>query len=428
MRELRCHTPPKQFGGKGKNEANGGVLSIHVLIDTIIVMYDDLSVGTYKWSASWTGQIPFTFKMDKLRPLESRAISMYRLDKAVQENGMLGNWSFGVTIAGPLARSHRVGAQRAMGSNPSGNSGNFDASTYLISCGYWDESIKVHSLDMMRVKCSENGGHRGPITCLSIGDDGLLMVTGGQDGTCRVWVIENSNLSTTLSEGIIKSGLGTTEGIDNRILCCCHVLWGHQEAITCIAFCSELDVKVSGSMDGVICVHTVRSGAFIRKICLEENSHDHAAVRKLALDTSGSFVAHYDDGMLHMFTVNGVKLARANAGEKIYAMEICPGGDMLVTGGENCNVVIRSLNDLSVRCVLDLTSHGPIRCITFTPEHFNPAPQYMYIGTEDGKVTIVDKDPLQYGNEEPQESGLPLWQVHDGRTLETEDVSWFGRK
>eukprot|EP00565_Helicotheca_tamesis_P009423 CAMPEP_0185740266 /NCGR_PEP_ID=MMETSP1171-20130828/37419_1 /TAXON_ID=374046 /ORGANISM="Helicotheca tamensis, Strain CCMP826" /LENGTH=65 /DNA_ID=CAMNT_0028412071 /DNA_START=213 /DNA_END=406 /DNA_ORIENTATION=- len=65
-------------------------------------------------------------------------------------------------------------------------------------------------------------------------------------------------------------------------------------------------------------------------------------------------------------------------------MAICTGGEMLVTGGESCHVVVRSMRDLSVLCVLDLSNHGPIRCITLTPSSLNPAPQFMYIGTDDG--------------------------------------------
>jgi hypothetical protein len=75
-------------------------------------------------------------------------------------------------------------------------------------------------------------------------------------------------------------------------------------------------------------------------------------------------------------------------------MKICSNGEMLVTGGDRCQVLIRSTVDLSVCAMLDLTRHGPIRCLSLTPEDLNPVPQFLFIGSEDGMITVVDQDPL----------------------------------
>ena len=53
----------------------------------------------------------------------------------------------------------RADVQKPNESGPTGKIGNADASTLLISCGYWDETLKVHTVDGLRLKCSENGGH-----------------------------------------------------------------------------------------------------------------------------------------------------------------------------------------------------------------------------------------------------------------------------
>jgi WD40 repeat protein len=294
-----------------------------------------------------------------------------------------------------------------------------------LSCGHWDHTVKVHSLDGMRVKSSESGGHRGPIRCLSVTDDGSLMITGGQDATCRVWVVDHPDMAVALLDGYVQTALGT-DGSKEKILSCCHVLWGHETPITCLAVSSDLDVAISGSMDGIICVHSVRRGKFVRSICVDDfylkevslrrHNQEQTPVRKLALDRNGrngTFVAHLENGMLQMYTVNGVRLCCTDAGEKLHAMEICSGGEMLVTGGESCHVVIRTLSDLGVRCVLDLSRHGPIRCISFTPVDLNPSPQFMYIGTDDGRITIVDSDALHdtKANEE-----RPKWILHESGT------------
>ena len=330
--------------------------------------------------------------------------SSFNRDHFVDSNGVVsvGNWSFGMTVGGSIKdmqRRHLASKTKRAKEIPLSA---LDASAMLLTCGYWDDTVKTHSVDSLKLKCSKNGGHHGAINCLSIGSDGGLMVTGGQDATCRVWVIDNTDMAVALTDGYVQTALGTNG--DSSILSCCHILWGHSTPVTCLSFSSDLDVVVSGALDGTICVHTVRQGKFVRKISSgnffsEVFGHAHGMkqrckvlVRKVALNDHGRFVAHMEDGMLQSYTINGVKLSCADAGEKLNAMEICSDGEMLVTGGESCHVVIRTLSDLIVRCVLDLSIHGPIRCISLTPDDANPAPQFMYIGTDDGMVTIVDRD------------------------------------
>jgi hypothetical protein len=52
-------------------------------------------------------------------------------------------------------------------------------------------------------------------------------------------------------------------------------------------------------------------------------------------------------------------------------------------------VLIRTVAD-QVYAMLDLSQHGPIRCIS----HLNPVEQFLFVGSDDGMITIVDKDPL----------------------------------
>ena len=115
-----------------------------------------------------------------------------------------------------------------------------------------------------------------------------------------------------------------------------------------------------------------------------------SAVRKLALDSHGIFVVHFENGQLESYTVNGAKLGSIDAGEKLNAMEIVPGGHTLVTGGEICHVVFRSLHDLEIKNVLDLGNNCPVQCIAFTSPHENIA-QLMFIGMNNGDITVVNK-------------------------------------
>ena len=436
-------------------------MSIHVANDTVAVIYENLSVGTYKWSPAWSANLPISFRMEKIKALGSTALSLSQIDKldhtinkishsdslkssrVIERKKLIGNWSFGLTLGGLLRDNivRRGEGQKQNEGSAGGKAGNAEASGLLISCGYWDETIKVHTIDGLRLRCSENGGHRGPITCMSLSNDGGLMVTGGQDATCRVWVIDHSHMANAISNGCIKTGSNfKSENGKSNFLSCCHILWGHETEISCIAFQSDSDLKVSGSVDGVICIHSVRRGLFIRTINVWENNVDSqrgtihrssltrgpACVRKLALDLWGNFVAHLDDGMLYVYTVNGTRLGCTDTGETLHAMEISGDGKMLVTGGENCKVVIRTVHDLAVQCVLDLTSHGPIQCIAFTPSSLNPLPQFMFVGTKDGKITIVDRDPAQ-GKGHANDIGLPHWTTHDGNATD-EGGNWWSER
>jgi len=419
LKDLRCFTPRKQFGGSSVSERVGAVLSIHPMSDQIAVIFSDLRVGLYQWTTSATSSgrsaASFIFKMDRIKALGCHDMSTSpawaHMDEFVDRNGKVavGSWSFAMTLGGSIMDSYQ---RRQASGKPRVTDmplSTLEASSFLISCGYFDGNLKAHVLDSLRLKDSSGGGHRGGINCISMGDEGGLCVTGGQDGTVRVWVVDHNDMASALSDEcvqtlpIAKSAVPKTKS--GCILKCCHVLWGHTAAITCLSFSSDLDVVCSGSVDGVICIHNARRGKFIRRIIVQDFdsvvpcatcSQDDVIVRKLALDTHGTFVAHLNDGKLLLYSINGAKLCHVNAGEKLSAMEIC--GSMLVTGGESCRLVIRTLSDLSVRCALDLTSHGPIRCISLTPPGLNSAPQYMFVGTEDGKVTIIGRDGTSNGN------------------------------
>jgi len=414
LQQLRCNTPSRQFGGNAsiENKARGAVLSMHVMTDSIVAVYSDLSVGTYRFSPSRSGTNPFTFRMDRIRTLgctdtstsPHAALGVTSFPEAVlqkmrdeHEKGRLaiGSWSFCLTLGGSITDSIRNTQQKDISVS------SYEPHSLLLSCGYWDNTVKVHSLDGLRFKFSSSGGHRGPINCMKVGGDGALMVTGGQDATCRVWAVDHHDMALAVSDGYVQTAMGSSVTAKDRTLICCHVLWGHEGPITCVDLSSDLDVAISGSTTGMICVHSIRQGKFIRTISamdeeeleFEEDYEYSVPVRLVTLDSSGVFVVHMENGMLCSYTINGVRLCETDARERLNALKFCSGGEMLVTGGERSTLVVRSITELSVLCVLDLSKHGPIRSISFTPEELNPLPQFMFIGSEDGMITVVDKDP-----------------------------------
>lgn len=329
-------------------------------------------------------------KADKLRDISKRELSksqsVIKRGAAVPQSvaSEIGNWSFSFSVGGAAKEEIKQKSVQSTG--------------YLISVGYWDNVVKIHTDDGQRLLCNENGGHRGPICCLAVGQDGGLMVTGGQDCTVRTWVLDHPDLSVALSAGYTQTALGCSNDGD-QLLSCCRVLWGHETQVACLDLSSELDVVVSGSVGGIICVHTLRLGEYIRSFRPPAVAKRQTSISKLCLHKTGLLAVHVGDGGLHTYTVNGVRLCSKDAGEQLHDLKICSDGEILVTGGERCHVLVRSVKNLEVLSMLDLSRHGPIRCISLTPEDLNPIPQVMFIGSDDGMVTIVDEDPSYAGNE-----------------------------
>lgn len=402
---LRCHTPAQQFGGKSGRGA-GAVIKIHVNSDSIIAVYSDLKIGFFWWSPKSPNN---RLQPDRLQSIPSRNLSYSRcvmkrgsaVPQTVGERTSpfaVGNWSFAVSIGGyekeQLRRRKTVVHSRLASAKDALYT---DAFPLLISCGYWDNTIKVHSTDSWKLESSSSGGHRGAIRCIAMGTDGGMLVTGGEDCTCRIWVVDHPEMASVLSDGYTQTALGRRPN-ENQVLTCCQVLVGHESAISCVALSSELSIVVSGSIGGKICIHKLLTGEFVRSFDPStpktgrngDGDKIPVAVTKIVLEEHGRMVIQMGDYQLYTFTVNGVCLCSVNAEEQIYDMKIT--GEVVVTGGENGRVYIRNLTTLKILSGLNLSKHGPIRCVSFTPDDLNPLPQFLFIGSDDGMISIVEQD------------------------------------
>jgi WD40 repeat protein len=215
-------------------------------------------------------------------------------------------------------------------------------------------------------------------------------------------VVDHPDMSIALSDGYVQTALGGS--IENEILSCCHCLWGHNSPISCVALDSNMDVVVSGSEKGLVCIHTLRRGEFIRSFQPPASSNKDrsiGSVVKVALGTEGKVLVHMEDMGLHSFTVNAVRLGSVDAGERLHDMRICSMDEIVITGGDRCRVMIRRFYDLHVLTCIDLSRHGPIRCIALTPSDLNPIEQCLFIGSDDGMITVIDEDPVHLRKDSP---------------------------
>jgi hypothetical protein len=50
------------------------------------------------------------------------------------------------------------------------------------------------------------GSHHARIRCIEYGKDKNILITGGTDGVCRVWVVDHPNMAAALSEELTTNG------------------------------------------------------------------------------------------------------------------------------------------------------------------------------------------------------------------------------
>ena len=379
---MRCDTPKKQFG---RSDASA-IISMHAIGDAIYVMHADFTFCTYKLHHT-RGDIPFHFRIDKVKALESKDVVFSNrtltseVDTSRDERQPQRNLSFAIAL-GVHTRAANGGSS---GSDP----------TYLLfSCGYFDDSIKIHSLDSMQLQSKINGVHRGRINCLEVEDEGAIMVTGGDDATCSVWIVDHDALASAITDGFVKSSLGRDRSEETKCYHA-HMLLGHVTPVCCVTMCTKLDVVLSGSLDGSICIHNIRSGKFLRALHIdaetetvqESCARNGIPVKKLAIHSDGFFVAHFCDGSLYVISINGQQLCSANIGERLNTMIICPESETVITGGDIGCVRVWALHDLTLRCTVDVKKNGSITSLIRT----TGSPHFLCIGSSNGMVSIVSR-------------------------------------
>ena len=150
----------------------------------------------------------------------------------------------------------------------------------VVSCGYWDLCLKAHALDSLRDLASSSGGHVGRITCCALGDHHgtHTVLTGGEDGTLRVWALaqEGQSAGAAFAQDGAAGSAGAADGGSSGSdasssggggeLACVQSLWGHHSPVRCLSYAPELDLVLSGSEEGLLCLHTVRKGRFVRSM------------------------------------------------------------------------------------------------------------------------------------------------------------------
>ncbi|KAK3256012.1 hypothetical protein CYMTET_34833, partial [Cymbomonas tetramitiformis] len=143
------------------------------------------------------------------------------------------------------------------------------SSLWLLSAGWWDGSILATAVwppaSGPAVRCAVPGwgSSRAVATCLAAHTPSSTLVAGYRDGILAVFGLE----SKSGSSGEAPAGLALQ-----------FILAGHMETVQCVAVQPELDMVVSGSVDGQCLVHALSTGNLVCILPLA--AHLGAALRE----------------------------------------------------------------------------------------------------------------------------------------------------
>ena len=292
------------------------------------------------------------------------------------------------------------------------------AARLLFSVGHWDLTMQVTHLDTGRTIQAVKQ-HSDVITCIALENDNDIayLVTGSADCTLQVWEVSSG------------APLGSTP---------LHILYGHDDTVTTVSISCELNVVVSGSNDGTIIVHNLREGTYVRSITAQAASlastvlstlrhspsrpksslpEDMPPIRKgaahartrnitwVGVSKTAQIVCYSrDDFTLCTYTLNGVLLATKVVNEHLHCLVLSQDGHVLVTGGDNCLVVMRWTRTLELandgpRTGLEAVVDGSLDSGTIPPFeapirsiHLTAHEMHMIVGDELGNLRILVQD------------------------------------
>lgn len=277
-------------------------------------------------------------------------------------------------IGSPLADNVELGAQCfATMQTPSEN--------FLVSCGNWENSFQVISLNDGRMLQSIRQ-HKDVVSCVAVTADGSILATGSYDTTVMVWEV----LPVRATERRVRN----TQEVSRKEYIISetpfHILCGHDDIISCLYISVELDIVISGSKDGTCVFHTLREGRYVRSIYNPSGS----ALSKLVASRHGRIVFYSDDDLsLHLYSINGKHLAASESSGRLNCVELSRCGEFLVCAGDQGQIVVRSMSTLEI--LHRYNGIGKIiTSMTVTPE------ECFLAGTKDGSLLVYSIENPQH--------------------------------
>eukprot|EP01125_Pyxidicula_operculata_P013272 TRINITY_DN4387_c2_g2_i1.p1 TRINITY_DN4387_c2_g2~~TRINITY_DN4387_c2_g2_i1.p1 ORF type:complete len:752 (-),score=154.69 TRINITY_DN4387_c2_g2_i1:101-2170(-) len=150
---------------------------------------------------------------------------------------------------------------------------------------------------------------------------------------------------------------------------------GHDDEVRCVRASSEWSIVVSGSADGTCIIWDTYRARMIRSL----NAHNGPIVAVDIMTYSGDIVVvddkGDDDGTIHLWTINGAKLASTEFRPKALCVAVSKvkpglGPNIICTGHTNGEIMVWNATDLTFRCVLrDSRARFPITALAIRDDN-----------------------------------------------------------
>jgi hypothetical protein len=195
------------------------ITAVHMQ-DRVYTVHSSMAVAAYEWSAVPDGatKLPFTLTplpansssssvrklgggavtnsvsvtMSNSNSSSSSNVSVSETDYSGEGVPAVSSCCFGIVVGSKSRRttgttSTTTSSNTSATTNTTTSSDSSSVSDRLVSCGYWDNSVRVHSLTTdsksssssgaayTQQCCAAEGVHIGVVTCLSASDGGLMV-------------------------------------------------------------------------------------------------------------------------------------------------------------------------------------------------------------------------------------------------------------
>ena len=219
---------------------------------------------------------------------------------------------------------------------------------FIFSCGHFDKSIKISNLQDKLKIINSIFDHKDIVTCLKISKKSKILLSGSKDCTIKIWNILNKKINLNQSK-------------NNQILNLFLTLYGHESPIISLDLNEDLDIVISGSINGICMIHDLRNGNLIRKI----NHPNKKQLNVIKISNDGHILIHsFEDKFLFLFSINGDLIFKKNMNDILHVVEILENSKYFITGGNNKLLSINRIYDFKIIHSFEKTSNS-IKCLEF---------------------------------------------------------------